>query len=343
MRLGVLDIGSNTVHLLLLDAHPGGRPTAYADHKKPLSLIQHLDEDGKIRETGVQELISFIKEAVAFAHHNGAEDMISFTTSAIRESANGAEVLERITAETGIYLSELTGDEEAAMTYFAVRRWHGWHVEHLLNFDIGGGSFEISFGQDELPTKAISVPLGATRLTREFVDGDPPTRGAVRAMKRHIDEVLAEHVREFPEMPDNLVVTGTSKTFRSLARITGAAPSSDGPFISRTLRRSQLKHINGLMGEMTAQQRLQLPGVSDVRAHQVFAGGLVAHAAMKAFGVKKLTICPWALREGLLLGRLDALLIDGVVNREAHHPWISGVDLGTSRPAPGLSVGVEGA
>src|SRR5699024_10678820 len=119
MRLGVLDIGSNTVHLLLVDAFPGARPTAYADHKRPMSLIEHLDDNGAITEQGQQNLVDFINGAVAFAKVNQAADMISFCTSAIRDAANGLEVLQRITEETGLHLTVLTGDQEAAMTYFA--------------------------------------------------------------------------------------------------------------------------------------------------------------------------------------------------------------------------------
>lgn len=126
MRLGVLDIGSNTVHLLLVDAHPGARPVAYAEHKRSLPLIRYQDADGAITEEGQRELVDFVREAAAFAEEHRAEDMISFCTSAIRESANGAAVLARVQAETGVHLSELTGDQESAMTYFAVRRWQGW-------------------------------------------------------------------------------------------------------------------------------------------------------------------------------------------------------------------------
>src|SRR5699024_1260385 len=214
MRLGVLDIGSNTVHLLLVDAFPGARPTAYADHKRPMSLIQHLDDDGAITETGQRNLIDFINGAVAFAKANAAADMISFCTSAIRDAANGPAVLQRIEYETGVHLTVLSGDQEAAMTYFAVRRWHGWHVENLLNFDIGGGSFEMSYGTDELPTTAVSVPLGAQRLTREyFADPDPPTEQQVEQLSNYIHSVLVEYRDMFPKkLPHNTVVTGTSKT-----------------------------------------------------------------------------------------------------------------------------------
>src|SRR5690625_1566381 len=94
MRLGVLDIGSNTVHLLLVDAFPGARPTAYADHKRPMSLIRHLDDDGAINEEGQRNLVEFINGAVAFAKANGAADMISFCTSAILDEATGTDMIE---------------------------------------------------------------------------------------------------------------------------------------------------------------------------------------------------------------------------------------------------------
>ena len=343
MRLGVLDIGSNTVHLLLVDAFPGARPTAYADHKRPMSLIQHLDDDGSIAESGQRNLVDFINSAVGFAKANGAADMISFCTSAIRDATNGTEVLARITEETGVHLTVLSGDQEAAMTYFAVRRWHGWHVENLLNFDIGGGSFEMSYGTDELPTTAISVPLGAQRLTREFfTEPDPPTSEQLAELNDYIHAVLKEHRPMFPKrLPENTVVTGTSKTFRSLARLAGAAPSTDGLFIPRKLRRRDLTMWNQTMALMTEEQRAQLPGVSDMRARQVLAGGMVAQAAMEVFKIKKLRICPWALREGLILGRLDALRLQGQVE-ETREQWVEGVDLTSDDDRPGFSLGVAG-
>lgn len=230
------------------------------------------------------------------------------------------------------------------MTYFAVRRWHGWHVENLLNFDIGGGSFEMSFGTDELPTTAISVPLGAQRLTRDFFpDADPPTLEQVSALETYIHDVLAEYRGLFPKkLPHNTVVTGTSKTFRSLARLAGAAPSTDGLFVARKLRAKDLLTWNQTMAVMSEDQRAQLPGVSDIRARQVLAGGMVALGAMQAFKIKRLNICPWALREGLILGRLDALRLQGRVKDDNDNTWVEGVDLTSDDQRPGFSLGVTG-
>lgn len=310
MRLGVLDIGSNTVHLLLVDAYPGARPVPFASHKRPLSLVQYLDENGAINEAGQAELLDFVHEAAQFASNHQAEDLLAFCTSAIRESANGEEVLERVVAETGVRLTELTGEQEAGMTYYAVRRWFGWSSETLLNLDMGGGSFELALGQDEFPTLAHSVPLGAGRLTREWLPNDPPNIKEVKALRDHVREVLAEPIAELRQFGKPTLVTGTSKTFRSLARITGAAPSADGPYVKRVLRADSLKLWTNRLTAMNWEQRSEVPGVSAIRAPQMLAGAIVALEAMNALKVKSLRICPWALREGLMLRRFEHVLFD---------------------------------
>lgn len=310
MRLGVLDIGSNTVHLLLVDAYPGARPVAFASHKRPLSLVRYLDEGGAINEAGQRELLDFVTEASEFAVKHQAVDMLAFCTSAIREAANGEAVLDRVESETGVHLTELTGEQEAGMTYYAVRRWFGWQANHILDLDIGGGSFEMAVGTDEFPRSAHSIPLGAGRLTRDWLPEDPPAISAIRDLRAHVREVLAEPVAELREHGKPDLVAGTSKTFRSLARVTGAAPSGDGPYVKRVLRREDLKLWMNRLAAMTHEQRAELPGVSAIRAPQLLAGAIVAHEAMAALKVKSLKICPWALREGLILRRFDHLLLD---------------------------------
>src|SRR5699024_1063252 len=166
-----------------------------------------------------------------------------------------------------------------------------------------------------LPATAVSVPLGAQRLTKDYFDhSDAPSSEQVANLYKYIREVLEEYRGLFPaELPQNTVVTGTSKTFRSLARLAGAAPSTDGLFVPRKLRTKDLGISIRTMAVMSEAQSSQLPGVADMRARQVLVGGMVAQVAMEVFDIKKLKICPWALREGLILGRLDALRIQGRV------------------------------
>ncbi|MFG2293601.1 Ppx/GppA family phosphatase [Streptomyces sp. NPDC048603] len=305
MRLGVLDVGSNTIHLLVVDAHPGARPLPAHSHKVELRLAQLLDDSGAVSPEGVERLVSVIAGAVIAAEDKGCEEVLPFATSAVREAPNADEVLDRVKSETGVDLQVLSGADEAKLTFLAARRWFGWSAGKLLLLDIGGGSLEIAYGIDEDPYAAVSLPLGAGRLTAGWLPGDPADAADVKALRRHVRAQIARSVGEFSRFgtPDHVVAT--SKTFKQLARIAGAAGSAAGPYVQRDLSRKDLEEWVPQLASMTAAQRAALPGVSDGRAGQLLAGALVAEGAMDLFGVDQLEICPWALREGLILRRLD--------------------------------------
>ncbi|MFD7108112.1 Ppx/GppA phosphatase family protein [Streptomyces celluloflavus] len=307
MRLGVLDVGSNTVHLLVVDAHPGARPLPAYSHKAELRLAELLDADGAISEAGVARLETTVREAMQVAEDKGVEDVLPFATSAVREAANAEEVLRRVAQETGVKLAVLSGEDEARLTFLAARRWLGWSAGRLLVLDIGGGSLEIAYGLDEEPDAAASLPLGAGRLTATALPDDPPDADDVRALRRRVRAEIAREVSYFTRYgsPDHVV--GTSKTFKQLARIAGAARSADGLYIQRELSRKTLEEWVPRLAGMSGRDRAALPGVSEGRSRQLLAGALVAEAAMDLFGVETLDICPWALREGVILRRLDHL------------------------------------
>ena len=307
MRLGVLDVGSNTVHFLVVDAHPGAAPVPAYSHKIELRLAELLDADGAIGEEGVEKLVEMVASSMRVAEDKGVEEVLPFATSAVREAANGEEVLKRVQRETGVELQVLSGGDEARLTFLAARRWYGWSAGRLLLLDIGGGSLEIACGLDQQPDAAVSLPLGAGRLTAGWLPGDPPEAEDVRRLRRHVRAQIARTVAEVVRLgsPDRFV--GTSKTFKQLARITGAAREADGPYLPRKLTRGSLSAWVPRLAAMTAGQRAMLPGVSEGRARQLLAGALVADGAMDLFGVDELDICPWALREGLILRRLDQM------------------------------------
>ncbi|THA25149.1 Ppx/GppA family phosphatase [Streptomyces sp. RKND-216] len=307
MRLGVLDVGSNTVHLLVVDAHPGARPLPAYSHKAELKLAELLDADGAIGEEGVERLTLTVREAMQVAEDKGVQAVVPFATSAVREAANAEAVLARVAAETGVELEVVSGEDEARLTFLAVRRWFGWSSGRLLVFDIGGGSLEIAYGLDEEPDAAVSLPLGAGRLTAGRLPGDPPAADDVRALRRHVRAEIARIVGEFTRFGEPDHVVATSKTFKQLARLAGAARSAEGLYVQRELARTSLEEWVPKLAEMPAEERANLPGVSEGRARQLLAGALVAEGAMDLFGIDKLEICPWALREGMILRRLDHL------------------------------------
>ncbi|MDX6326042.1 MAG: exopolyphosphatase / guanosine-5-triphosphate,3-diphosphate pyrophosphatase, partial [Nocardioidaceae bacterium] len=271
MRLGVLDIGSNTGHLLVVDAHGGAAPLPAYSLKRPLRLAEHL-RDGGLAESGIAALSDFVSAALQVAVDKGCEEMLGFATSAVRDATNSDAVLERVRREAGVDIQVLPGEDEARLTFLAVRRWFGWSTGRLVVFDIGGGSLEIAVGRDEAPDVAQSLPLGAGRLTREWLRKDPPDESSIRDLRRMVRASIARDAGAVLRVgaPDRAVAT--SKTFRSLARICGAAPRDEGLLVKRLLSADVLKQKLPDLVAMDDEERRQLPGVSPDRSHQLVAG-----------------------------------------------------------------------
>ena len=308
----MLDVGSNTVHLVVVDAHAGGPPTPMSNWKTPMRLVEYLD-DGAINEKGQRKLIKGVALAREMSEQFRCESMLPFATSALRSATNSEAVLDRVEEETGVRLQILSGEDEARLTFLAVRRWYGWSAGRICDLDIGGGSLEMSIGTNENPDVARSVELGAARLTSQWFDTDPPSKKKISALRDYIDETLDAPAQELLESGPIDLAVGTSKTFRMLARLTGAAPSSAGPRVKRTLTQAGLRQLIMFISRMTAADRAELEGVSADRSHQVVAGALVAEAAMRKLGIDTLHMCPWALREGVIFRQTDQEIA----------PWIS--------------------
>ncbi len=306
MRLGVLDVGSNTVHLLVVDAHRGGHPTPMSSTKSSLRLAEAIDDSGRLTRRGADKLVDTVDEFAKIAASSGCAELMAFATSAVRDAKNSDEVLARVRSQTGVDLQVLTGVDESRLTFLAVRRWYGWSAGRIINLDIGGGSLELSTGVDEAPDVALSLPLGAGRLTREWLPDDPPGRRRVAMLRDWLDTELTQAGKTVLKAGAPDLAVGSSKTFRSLARLTGAAPSAAGPRAKRTLTANGLRQLIAFISRMTTADRAELEGVSAERAPQIVAGALVAEASMRAMSLESVDICPWALREGVILRRLDS-------------------------------------
>jgi exopolyphosphatase/guanosine-5'-triphosphate,3'-diphosphate pyrophosphatase len=301
MRLGVLDVGSNTVHLQVVDAHPGARPSPATNQKVELRLHEYLNKEGEITAEGVALLEESIADAISHAKEFQTEEILAFATSAIRDAKNGKDILDQINKKYEIDLQVLSGDDEAQMTFLAVRRWLGWSSGRLLVLDIGGGSLEIAVGDDERAEATISLPLGASRLTREYLDSDPHTSKEIKALETFVNDAIKQSLPEdiSKHIADHFVAT--SKTFRTLARL-GEHWFEDNP---KYLKINSLTKMIPKLQDMSNKQRAELPGVSQSRARQIVAGAIVARNVMERLHINELEICPWALREGIVLRWLD--------------------------------------
>lgn len=286
-----------------MDAHPGARPTPATNYKVELRLTEYLDSTGAISAEGISLLHKAIGESVTHARENETDEILAFATSAVRDAKNGTKIIAEINQQHGIELEILEGDAEATMTFLAVRRWLGWSAGKLLVLDIGGGSLEIASGVDENPEATLSIPLGAARLTRDFLSGDPYSSKSIKSLEKYVDETLTKSLPKILKSHDANHFVATSKTFRTLARIT-ANWYADNP---KFLEKDSLEKAIPRLAEMTDKGRAELPGVSNSRARQIVAGAVVAFSVMDNLDVSEVEICPWALREGIVLRRLDWL------------------------------------
>lgn len=302
MRLGVLDVGSNTVHLQVIDAHRGSRPIHNSSFKSELRLTEFIDSAGSISQEGIDHLIQVIEDSLLEARQLDTDEILAFATSAVREAENGEELIHSINSRFGIDLHVLSGEDEAKFTFLAVRRWLGWSSGDLLSLDIGGGSLEVAAGSDELPESAHSYPVGAGRMTRQFLKGDPFTKKSIRNLEEHLASTLAPITEEFSRFKSYRAI-GTSKTFRTLSRLTSEfLGDRSGIILSKSLDSLTKKLI-----DMDLAERARLPRVSASRADQLVAGAIVARHVMRELDLSVIEICPWALREGIVLRRIDWL------------------------------------
>jgi exopolyphosphatase / guanosine-5'-triphosphate,3'-diphosphate pyrophosphatase len=307
MRLAVLDIGSNSAHLRVVDAYPGSPPLPLFRHKEPTHLAQCVDRRGALRPEGIDRVVRAVRDALDGARDQQVAELIPIATAAIRDAVNRDEILDVVEQRTGVRVGFLTGEEEARLTYFAAHRWYGWSTGPLLLIDIGGGSMEVVAGRDEDPSFVVSLPLGAGRLTRLHLPDHPATGRQVKALRRHVKELLAAPAQRLAQEPAPGRVVGTSKTLKQLARLAGTTVVGRSREV-RVLRRDDLRRWIPRLASMSPGERRCLSGVAPERARQILAGAVAAEAAMRVLAVDSLDICPWALREGVLLRRLSPLL-----------------------------------
>ncbi|GAA2340968.1 Ppx/GppA family phosphatase [Streptomyces kunmingensis] len=304
MRISVVDVGSNTVRLAVADAR-NGAPLPVHTAKRRVRLSEEVGGDRRLGPRAVERIAEAVADAYEEAERWGSDEPFAFATAIVRDAPNRDEVLRAVEDRTGTRLRVLPGEVEAELTFLAARRWMGWRAGPLGVLDIGGGTLEVAFGRGRLPDFAISLPLGARRLTREHLPGaDAPTEAELKELRRHVRHQLRD-VAARVRWEGPVTMTATSRTFTQLARLCGAPAGRHGPFVDRALTRKALRTAVGELASLPAARRAELPGISAPRATQSLAGALVGHTAMKLMDIRELTICPWAIREGILLRRIE--------------------------------------
>ncbi|SDD76662.1 Ppx/GppA phosphatase family protein [Actinokineospora iranica] len=297
-RVGVLDVGCFSAHLLVVDAAEGSLTRPAWSRKVRLRLDKALDSTGEISPAGIDSIVAAVREATRRVSPGDLSAFVPFATSSVRDAANADDVLRRVSRRAGIDLRLFSGRQEAELSYLAARRWFGWSAGPLSVLDVGGGTVELAAGDSDGASLAVSLPLGARTLMMLGLD----ERERLGDMREEVRSRVADALpkRDVKALASGRAV-GCSKVFQQLAHLAGAA-APDG---RRVLRAGDLDKWIPRLAALSARGRAKLPGISRHRAEQSLAGALVAEALMRATGHDTVDISPWSTKEGLLLTLLE--------------------------------------
>ena len=302
MRIAAIDIGTNSIHMIVVQVRPD-LSFEVIDREKAMVRLGSGGLGGRALsrdaiELGLQTLIRFKK----LADSNGVEEVLAAATSATREARNGGEFLARIADETGIRPRVIPGTEEARLIHQAAVYGVDVGLGRAVVIDVGGGSVEITAGPAAGSQVARSFKLGVLRMTERFVKSDPLSERDERKLSRHILDTIDRHCEQIVAEGFDRVI-GTSGTILSVGAVAMAAARGAAPQELRNLR-VPAKLIRRVRKEIVAsnlEDRLQMPGLDPRRADLAVAGVILVDTILRRLGAEDLTLCDLALREGLIL------------------------------------------
>jgi exopolyphosphatase/guanosine-5'-triphosphate,3'-diphosphate pyrophosphatase len=302
MRLAAIDIGTNSVHMIVVQVRPD-LSFEVIDREKEMVRLGAGGLDGRrITETAEAAALTALAtfRRVAESHH--VDEILAAATSATREAANGPEFLAAIARETGIRARVITGTEEARLIHLAALYGVESGGRPIVVIDIGGGSVEITLGASDPPTLARSFKVGVIRLTEKFVTTDPLSPRDERRLIRHVTSTTGHHLDAIVEAGFDRVV-GTSGTILSLGAMAAQAANGHAPADVRNLRvdAAEIHRLRKRLASLPLSERLRLPGMEPRRADIAVAGSILLDTLIRKLGARELTLCDLALREGLVL------------------------------------------
>ena len=302
MKLAAIDIGSNSIKLVVVQAETSDSFTMLAQEREVVRLGQETLVNGHINSAAMLRATTCLKRFRSVAEANGAEQIATIATASVREANNSAEFISTVEQETGLHVEVLSGLEEARLIGLAASQGCTAKGVTDLNIDIGGGSTEISIFRDGEPLKLISLKLGAVGLTDRFIRSDPPARNELDALRSEISFTLERYASELREQSWDQT-TATSGTALAI----GAALNNTALGVASTVTLADLASLNANLAVLSLAERRNVPGLTPQRADIIVAGGLVLEETMRALGIESLRICDWSLREGVIIDRLREL------------------------------------
>ncbi len=310
MKLAAIDIGSNSIHLVIVRAVKGQHPEIIDREKEMVRLGAGTLREHRLSKKTIERAITTLRRFKKMAEHNGADPIIATATSAVRESRNSDQFIEQVRKEVGLEVQVLPGVEEARLIAMAVSEVTEFNYRRALIIDIGGGSTEFIITGGGEPELMLSLRLGAVRLTEKFISTDPIS---IEERDRLVSNIRSDFTRAAAEIKNAGYdfVIGSSGTVLNMVN---AAVEVNQPYandelpdyepFSQTVTLDQIEWLNRKLGRMTLRKRRRVPGIEKGRADIIVAGGLLLQCILSDLGASEITSCDWSLREGVILNYL---------------------------------------
>jgi exopolyphosphatase / guanosine-5'-triphosphate,3'-diphosphate pyrophosphatase len=301
-RVAVVDVGSNSGRVVVIRIGESGHFEVLANGRAPLRLERDLRRGDRLSAQTIERTAAAIRDFRAIARSAGADTVVAVATSAVRESANGDELVARAEAESGVRVRVIDGDDEARYTFLGAV--HGLPVVDGLVADLGGGSLELTRFDDRAPVRSWTLPLGSLRLSDRFLETDPPSRKEVAALVEHVRATLRDG--GVGELAAGERLVGTGGTIRNLAKIDQTARRYPIPRLhGYVLQQERVREIGDVLGSRTSSRRRLVPGLSRERADSIVGGTLAVLSLMEHVSASALAVSSHGLREGLALDALS--------------------------------------
>ncbi|MEQ1506009.1 MAG: Ppx/GppA phosphatase family protein [Myxococcota bacterium] len=306
MRVAAVDIGTNSVHMVVADVGPEGGITVVDKSRVQVELGRGGLEHHTITDDALARALAALESFATQASLLGVEAITTAATSAVREAKNGSEFCDRVTEATGLHVRVISGVDEARLIWLGARPNVDFSRGPALLIDIGGGSVELVVAERDRVISAYSYPLGHLRTTEQFVRSDPPTADEIQAIRKHVRQVIRP-VTEDVRTGEIGSVVGTSGSIRTLGRMATAMRGDPGLQHDHglVLERTELKRLLERMQELKGARLSELPGMDMRRRGTLPAAAAVLYQVLKSLELERLSTSEAALREGLLYEWID--------------------------------------
>ena len=307
MRIATIDIGTNSIHMVIADTISPGAFEVVDREREVVQVGRGSFRSGRLRHDAIARSVDALTRFVQLARRLRSDRILCTATAAVREASNGGTFIEEARARAGISPRVIPADEEGRLIYLAVKAALQLGSKPALIVDIGGGSMQLVVGDRDRMQLAASAPLGALRLVELFLDSDPPSRGDLSRLRRHIRREAAPSMERILRLRPRRVY-GSSGSIHALAHLDHwEAHGSEVPQINGyRLGREALRRLTRRLARMSLAEREQLPGMDARRAEIIVPGALALLHVLESVEADDITISDYGVREGLVTDYIDS-------------------------------------